>query len=448
MTPAAFLLPTELWARIASFADRKSLKNLRLTCHRCSMFATQELFGEIRLKTSDSSCASIERIRAHKQLKPYVKKISLDIRNWSPVLLKKYLELSQDWQDRADEIPILPGRFIKLVESLKMFPNLRNVNVLFDPQCKLEQYYLGSPQTVEFRLRMMKLLLSSLTSLPQPPSALGLRNYQNINPEDAETASMLKQVLGNLQSLRLGILNESCEGNGEFDLTYEDAHTFTRELPSVWLQPASSTLRHLTLFSNLYFGFYPKLDLRDIHFPNLQSLALGNCAFVHDTQLDWILSHASTLQSLYMDDCVILYEVGIYNNENAKDNCYLSGLTEMYPGAGRNSSSGVKYRASYPKRWHDYFRAFQEGLPQLRHFRFGSSPFWWDDSGIPFEMEMEIQLRLDVELYLVFCDGYGPSPYMERWIDDDTVPYPQCKQEDMEAFESLLKKTGMSPFKG
>ncbi|EEH08899.1 F-box domain-containing protein [Histoplasma capsulatum G186AR] len=435
-------LPSELWARIASFSDRKSLKNLRLTCHRCSKSATRELFREVRLTVGDPSCVRLEQVRAHEELKQYVNKINLGLRGWSPKFLKNYPMLLQEWQIKADEDPILPGRFIRLVQNLKMFPNLRNLNVRFDPRCGLEQPYNSPPQSFEFRSRIMALVLSSLVSFAQPAHALGLQNYQNINPDDTETVSILKQAVGNLRSLRLGILNECCEGNGEIDLTYQQAHTFTRELPSVWLEPASSTLRHLTLYSTLYFGFYPKLDLRDIRFPNLQSLALGNYSFVHDTQLDWILSHGPTLQRLYMDDCAILYEVGIYD----KDNCYLSPA-EMHPGHKRNLFGEVHGRASYSKRWHDYFRAFQEGLPQLRHFRFGSSPDWWDNSGIPFEMETEIRIRLNMELYLVFCDGFGPSPYMDRWLgenDDDTVPYPECQAEDMDALEALLSKTGQA----
>ncbi|EQL33111.1 hypothetical protein BDFG_04854 [Blastomyces dermatitidis ATCC 26199] len=438
-------LPTELWARIASFCDRTTLESLCLTSRGCSRFAARELFREVRLNASDSSCARLEQIRAHERLKQYVNKINLGLCGWSPDFLEKQPSLLQDWQE-AEEGPILPGRFIKLVESLKMFPNLRNVNVLFDPECALEEEYDEPPQSVEFRFSTMKLLLSSLTSFPQPQLALGLQNYQNVNPQDTETVSMLKQVLENLQSLRLGILNESYEGNGEYDLEYDEAHTFTRELPTVWLQPASATLRHLTLYGTLYFGFYPKLDLRDIHFPNLQSLALGNYAFVHDTQLDWILSHGPTLQQLYMDDCVILYEVGIYN----KDKCYLSP-TEMRRNAKATWQGQVKYRASYSNRWHDYFRAFAERLAELRHFRFGSSPDWWDEWGIPFEMEGEIKMRLGVDSYLVFCDGYGPSPYMDRWIvsdsdddDADFIQYPECKEEDADALVALLRKTGQS----
>ncbi|PGG97158.1 hypothetical protein GX51_07464 [Blastomyces parvus] len=442
-------LPTELWARVAFYCDTKTLKSLRLTSWECSSPAARELFREVRLTACDPSCARLEQIRAHERLQQYVNKINLGLRGWSPGLLRKYPALLQEWQTE-DEEPILPGRFIKLVESLKMFPNLWNVNVLFDPKCSLEEIYGDAEQYDPFRASMMKLFLSSLTSFPQPPLALGLQNYQNINPQDAETASMLKQVVGNLQSLRLGILNESDEGNGEHDLEYNQPHIFTRELPTVWLQPASATLRHLTLYGTLYFGFYPKLDLRDIHFPNLQSLALGNYAFIHDSQLDWILSHGPTLQRLYMDDCTILYKVGIYN----KDQCYLSP-TEMWPGTAVNWEGNAKYHARYSKRWHDYFRAFEEGLPELRHFRFGSSPNWWDKSGIPFEMETEIKMGLNEESYLVFCDGYGPSPYMEDWIDppaededgdddDKAVRSPECGEEDEDALEALLRKTGQS----
>jgi len=59
-------------------------------------------------------------------------------------------------------------------------------------------------------------------------------------------------------------------------------------------------------------GFFPKLDLRTIHFPQLRTLALGNYTFTHDWQLEWITSHALTLQNLYLDDCPILYQMILF----------------------------------------------------------------------------------------------------------------------------------------
>jgi hypothetical protein len=47
----------------------------------------------------------------------------------------------------------------------------------------------------------------------------------------------------------------------------------------------------------------PKADLRSVHFPDLRVLELANFAFTHDWKLDWILSHAKTLEELILDVC-------------------------------------------------------------------------------------------------------------------------------------------------
>ena len=44
-------------------------------------------------------------------------------------------------------------------------------------------------------------------------------------------------------------------------------------------------LAHLALYMDEYSGYAPKLDLREIHFPNLQSLEFGNYVFSHDGSL-------------------------------------------------------------------------------------------------------------------------------------------------------------------
>jgi hypothetical protein len=77
-------------------------------------------------------------------------------------------------------------------------------------------------------------------------------------------------------------------------------HQFFAELPDTWLRPATPALKYLSLYSDSYVGFYPKLDLSGIHFPHLESLALGGYLFVQDSDLDWILSHGSTLRHLYL----------------------------------------------------------------------------------------------------------------------------------------------------
>lgn len=191
----------------------------------------------------------------------------------------------------------------------------------------------------------------------------------------------------------------------------------------------------------MYFGFYPKCDLREIHLPHLQTLSLGNYTFVHDSQLDWILSHGATLTELYLDDCPILFEVSIVD----KDRTYLDPN-----GLESRAEFGGDYWASYSTRWCDYFRAFSDGLPLLRHFRNGHGQGWWtEDDHTPFERETEIDIVLNEESYMVFCDGFGPSPYMQHMIYSGTdFEHGDCMpptEEDERALRELLVKLGQIP---
>lgn len=201
----------------------------------------------------------------------------------------------------------------------------------------------------------------------------------------------------------------------------------------------TSNLEHLTIDSNMRYGFYPKCDLREVHFQRLKSLALGNYTFVHDSQLEWILAHGSTLQELYLDDCVILYEVATSDTDRT-----LLHPTELK----RHPNFRDELHASYERRWHDYFRAFNGGLSKLQHFRFGTSPRW--DPSSPFELETMIEIGFG-QSYMAFCDAFGPHEYMENMIyvkeREDGNEYeegkaPSPSEEDTAALKELLIKLG------
>lgn len=68
--------------------------------------------------------------------------------------------------------------------------------------------------------------------------------------------------------------------------------------------------------------------MEGVHFPNLQSLTLGNFSFVNDDQLNWILGHSSTLEELYMVRCFIVFYVRIPDNMKLLDR---TPLTEQQP---------------------------------------------------------------------------------------------------------------------
>ncbi|EEH37452.2 hypothetical protein PAAG_07870 [Paracoccidioides lutzii Pb01] len=121
---------------------------------------------------------------------------------------------------------------------------------------------------------------------------------------------------------------------------------------------------------------YPKLDLRNSRFPSLRSLTLGRYSFVHDSQLDWILPHDLTIRNLYMENCIIFFEIEVNRYNKSQGPC--PSEMELGYGSGDPSNRSMRYGASYTQRWHDYFLASRvlRGTTHFEYFLFGSSPHW------------------------------------------------------------------------
>ena len=199
------------------------------------------------------------------------------------------------------------------------------------------------------------------------------------------------------------------------------------------------SLQSLALYSTLYWGAYPRVNLDDVHFPQLKSLSLGHFSFVDDKQLDWILGHSSTLQELYLDDCPILISMRLFL-ESDLSNCQIPKSNMEVEGA----SDQQIFHFTYPRRWHEYFSSIQRGLPYLRRFKFGVSESW-DEYVLPFENEEEIVHALMHDRYQVFDSGTGPSPFLEKEDYLDINPekeWPQCDKEDRSALKELYAKIG------
>lgn len=233
---------------------------------------------------------------------------------------------------------------------------------------------------------------------------------------------------------------------------------FFLELPSVWLEPCLSNLQHLTLYSSIYIGFAPKCDLRGLHFPKLRTLAFGNYTFIHDSQLDWILSHAATLTALYLDDCAIVHEAATFLDSYKQGQTLLAfDAFRPHPHLPEN-----ELYTSYATRWADYFRAFKDKLVNLRDFRYGSAPNWWEDETTPFESEQKIRIGFGEESYLALECGLLPSEYTEylywripkegvaatanrrEYIEDVRGEKLEASEDDKKALEELCTKVGLS----
>lgn len=136
--------------------------------------------------------------------------------------------------------------------------------------------------------------------------------------------------------------------------------------------------------------------MEGVHFPNLESLTLGNFSFAEDKQLDWILDHSSTLKKLYMDRCFIVIYVQFIDDENMLGRTPLMS-SDMNP----DPESFDKLIYQYPRRWHDYFSSIQNGLPRLSCFGFGTS-LLWKQNKMPFERGRNLAEKLTQDRYCTF----------------------------------------------
>ncbi|GFG06186.1 hypothetical protein IFM5058_02798 [Aspergillus udagawae] len=429
-------LPSELLTLIVSYVDPSSWKNLRQTCRLLSCFTTQLLFETLKLYPTEGSYEIMDEIVKGSTLGDAVKKV--------------YISTREHPYDSDDEEEVyFPNEFENRISDLKPLSKVQNAVLQFDKRCGMSRHHwiTKPPQTVAFREKALSVFFEWLASLDVPLQSLGIQHLQDINIKDDELSNRITKVLRYLRSLRLSIVSEHNTATTEdprefwnedrFSL-FPESQSFFTELPSVWLKPTASSLEHLTLFCDTWFGFRPKLELSEVHFPHLKSLVLGNFTFFQDSQLEWILSHGATLSELSLDDCMILYDLSLLEDTLGE---YSFNKDEMELRLEDDGEAGYGYYYSYNKRWHHYFDAFRRRLPHLRNFRIGTSDC---THGVPFETEPEMRIGLLEERYGVFYDGWVPTPYVDvsYWPEPWERGPPNCNKEDRKSLRLLFDHIG------
>lgn len=172
--------------------------------------------------------------------------------------------------------------------------------------------------------------------------------------------------------------------------------------------------------------------MEGVHFPSLDSLTLGNFSFSDDKPLDWILEHSSTLTELYMDRCFIVFYVQIQDDEDILERTPL-----MSSDMAHDPEDSDKLTYHYPRRWHEYFTSFQNGLPNLSCFGFGTSTLW-EQNKMPFENEWNLADELTEERYCPFLGEFVRYPFHLS----STAKWPDCDQQDLGALRALHQAIG------
>ena len=197
-------------------------------------------------------------------------------------------------------------------------------------------------------------IASPLSRLPLPrPYSLSIENV----PSDCVSTNVgFSEILQNIRRLEVRAITLQNRA------TYSDTTlSFHDRLPRLWLVPASQTLTVLHLSADAPWGWYPKIDLRGIHFPHLKDLMLSRFTFSHDWQMEWLSNHAGSLKHLSLTECAIL-------DHAASTRQYFD--SEGYPPSREPSGGGtaVKGFYSYQRRWSYYFEGFAKFLPNLQSF--------------------------------------------------------------------------------
>lgn len=349
------------------------------------------------------------------------------------------------------------------VNRISEFPSLTGVSIIYDRHgASSSTGDFDDEEILHSREKRHAMLKRILQALGTQIKHLSLRHFQDIIEapylgdlystyrraefeKESELAfaadnAFRESILGGLETLQLSMVHMQPHGesgstlnvrfsNGgvgclEADiLQVTDIHDCWKQFPSRWLLPATSSLKRLEIYSDFPLGWYPKLDLRGVHFPKLESLALGHFIFSRDVQFDWIITHSQSLEELFFDNCSILYQIG---HDAPPEEHWLDG--EGCPRFHRHNRQEVSHFASYATRWHGVFDLFSHSLTKLKAISFGSSPQWdfdipnrYDDGTpglpiMPWRAERNMKNDMFVRRYLIY------SNLTERYRADWRTP--------------------------
>ncbi|KAF2171633.1 hypothetical protein M409DRAFT_17869 [Zasmidium cellare ATCC 36951] len=401
------------------------MQSLRLTTKRISSSATKALFKHVEVKPTEESCRKCLNLMEDRELSRQVTSIAFHT-SLSP---------GSSYGDEDEYAGLIRGQkggrrhidvFYEALSNLSKFEKLKHISINFAERCIAGGDWINeAPEDITVRSRVLRALTED-TEYPEKLHSLSIRNLQDLLPDVIAESGGWKKLLGKLDSLGLWITNEGDEAAPESNMEYKELHEFYRtELKRKILVPVREQLKELKLYSNeVYWGHYPHFDLQDpdMHFPKLETLAIGKLAFVHDWQVDWILSHGATLKGLIIDDCPIL----IAGREFQKmDNAYSRRANSI-------STDDDQVCWTNPVRWHTLFRRFKYGLPHLRHFAIRTTASHWverpDSQDVDsFRDTFALENNLQVSRYCLFDAGIGPSQVVD-------ISYPQKYEKDWDTY--------------
>jgi hypothetical protein len=477
-------LPEELIALCCKHIDLFTARALRLTCKRMTPIATKNLLSHVHLLPTTESAKKARAILTNDNLMPLVTVVSIkaSLGDVIPDIWPVW-DMPDDWRkDRpeyADETKhgletngVLSSAFKTMLNNIGLFENLRRVELKFDWQVRGLASWDDDGnhrERTEYREPFLKNFFLALNHPEHPASkvhSLSICNLHDLSNHRTLRSEDFKAVLSRIDNLELAIATEELKAGPEREIECPERHQFFgTDLIDLWLAPVQHNLVNLKLYSNCYWGYLPKCDLRKLRFPRLKGLAFGRMTFTHDWQLDWIISHGQTLESLTLYDCPIVHDAKVAQATDSER------YVKLQDGTVEWDLDNVT-TWSYGSRWHDYLHKMTLGLPRLQHFGMAhhpwghdydesnATPAFHDTERSAFETSASLPALLQGGRYFVFdwaVQWVGPgggyygvySDCTEKITElelqyecgggiDELPLYPDCWDRDQEALDVFM----------
>lgn len=285
------------------------------------------------------------------------------------------LEASTD--PNADGSEDFTRAWRKATISIWKLPNLSSLQLGFGPaNANCWSYYKAwfehrAIRSLQFiQLQFMKLVFEALCSRNRPKPclrSLSIKILPDFHDPPFTASPKFKNILSGLSELHLHMLALSEEDDLRQHMLW--LRDFFEYIPRVWLKPSMKSLTHLTLYNDIYWGYWPAVDSRCIRFPKLKHHAMNKYTFAYDWQIEWITAHGPTLETLILGECPILFYMTSgelwdrYKSTSRDDHELL--LPQRFQGG---QFSDDRHHWIYNRRWHHCFDMLQVGLPFLAKF--------------------------------------------------------------------------------
>ncbi|KAH0366088.1 hypothetical protein KCU65_g5565, partial [Aureobasidium melanogenum] len=291
-------------------SDTASLRSLRLVSKTFEDLTAAMIFAVVRVLPTEEFAERYMNILEERRVNGYVKKVVFQTRLQPDARLYDW---TAEEMPPGDDYSTLKPFFLTAMLKAARFTNLTHAELVSVTTCGTS--LVAGPEGTDFRFEDLSAFYKGLVNATKVCN-LSIKNLQNITPralmgkavtpEEVAFKKDFDVVMKRITQLGLGITTQDNFAAPENTLRIPELHSFFGyELSEYWLKPLAAQLEYFKIYGNreVYWGFYPAGNLP--HFPALRTLILGDYSFTSEKQVEWILSHADTLEELILDDAMM-----------------------------------------------------------------------------------------------------------------------------------------------